>query len=72
MYLKLYNFFNKSELSKILFCPIFKELYRIGRLDILRYMVKKDQNQMKLMEENSSPESYIKLCHQYYDGKTII
>ena len=53
-------------------CPVFKELYRIGRLDILRYMVKKDQNQMKLMEENSSPESYIKLCHQYYDGKTII
>ena len=53
-------------------CPVFKELYRIGRLDILRYMVKKDQNQMKLLEENSSPENYIKLCHQYYDGKTII
>ena len=54
-------------------CPVFKKLKSPDRLDIFKFIVKKEHNKINLLnEEESSPDAYIKACHRYYDGKTII
>ena len=54
-------------------CPVFKKLKFPDRLDIFKFVVKKDHNKINMLNnEESSPEAYIKACHKYYDGKTII
>ena len=52
--------------------PIFKKLKNAERLDIFKFMVKKDQNKINILnDDDSSPEVYIQNCHKYYDGKRI-
>ena len=54
-------------------CPVFKKLKSPDRLDIFKFVVKKDHNKINMLNnEESSPHAYLKACHQYYDGKTII
>ena len=54
-------------------CPIFKKTKMPERLDLFKYMVKKDFNNINMLNnEESSPTAYIKACHKYYDGKKII
>ena len=54
-------------------CPIFKKTKRPERLDLFKYMVKKDFNNINMLNnEESSPTAYINACHKYYDGKKII
>ena len=54
-------------------CPVFKKIKLAERLDIFKFMVKKDRNNLNLLEnEESSPEIYVKTCHKFYDGKKII
>ena len=50
-------------------CPVFKTIKMPDRLELFKYMVKKDSSKINLLNnEESSPEAYIKTCHQYYDG----
>ena len=54
-------------------CPVFKKIKMPDRLEIFKYMVKKDSSQINILNnEESSPETYIKTCHQFYDGKKFI
>ena len=54
-------------------CPVFKGIFMINKFESFRYMVKKDPSKMELLNgSDNSPENYIKLCHQFYDGKKII
>ena len=54
-------------------CPIFKKTKNPDRIDLFKYMVKKDFNNINMLNnEESSPTAYIKACHKYYDGKKII
>ena len=54
-------------------CPVFKRIKMADRLDVYKFMVKKDYNNANILSnEESSPNSYIKSCHKYYDGKNII
>ena len=63
-----YKNYNLDENSQI-----FKRICLPNRFEIFRYMVRKDPSQMALLTgENTSPNSYIKFCHEYYDGKKII
>ena len=53
--------------------PIFKRISLPNRFELFRNMVKRDPSKLKLLKgENSSPDNYIKLCRQYYDGKKFI
>ena len=54
-------------------CPIFKKTKMADRLDVFKYMVKKDHKNINLLDnDESSPIEYIKACHKYYDKKTIV
>jgi hypothetical protein len=54
-------------------CPIFKKLKMPGRLELFKFMVKKDHNNINMLEnDESNPNAYVKACHKYYDGKKII
>ena len=54
-------------------CPIFKKIKMIDRMDKFKFMVKNDRNNINILDnEESSPDYYIKACHDYYDGKKII
>ena len=53
--------------------PIFKRICLPNRFELFRYMVRKDPSKMALLTGgDTSPETYIKLCHEYYDDKKII
>ena len=54
-------------------CPSLKYICHADRLSLFKYMVENDPSKINLLEEgDSSPDYYIKNCHKYYDGKTII
>ena len=54
-------------------CPVFQKIKMPDRLELYKYMVKKDSNNINILNnDDSSPETYIKTCHQYYDGKKFI
>ena len=54
-------------------CPIFKRVCLPNRFELFRYMVRKDPSKMELLNGGDvTPENYLKLCHQYYEGKNII
>jgi hypothetical protein len=54
-------------------CPIFKKIKMVDRLELFKFLVKKDHNNINILEnDESSPTEYIKTCHKLYDGKTII
>ena len=54
-------------------CPIFKKLKMPERLELFKFMVKKDHNNINMLEnDESNPNAYVKACHKYYDGKKII
>ena len=54
-------------------CPVFKKIKMPERIDLFKFMVKKDINNINILEnDESSPLVYIKTCHQFYDGKKIV
>ena len=54
-------------------CPIFEKAKMPDRLELFKYMVKNDSNNINILNnDESSPENYIKTCHQFYDGKKFI
>jgi palmitoyltransferase len=54
-------------------CPVFKKIKPAEKLDIFKFMVKKDCQKINLLEnDESSPEQYLKICHKLYDGKKIM
>ena len=54
-------------------CPIFTKSKFPDRIQILKYYIMKNPNYFKeQVEATSNPDDFIKLCHQYYDGKNII
>ena len=54
-------------------CPIFQGILMLNKFESFRYIVKKDPSRLELLTgSGNSPEYYIQLCHQYYDGKKII
>ena len=54
-------------------CPALKYLYHSDRLNLFKYMVKKDPSKINLLEEDeSSPDVYLENCHKFYEGKNII
>ena len=53
-------------------CPVFKQIKMPERIDLFKYMVKKDSNNINILDnDESSPLVYIKSCHKLYDGKKI-
>ena len=54
-------------------CPSLQYICHADRLSLFKYMVENDPSKINLLEEgDSSPDYYIKNCHKYYEGKTII
>ena len=54
-------------------CPVFKKIKMPDRIDLFKFMVKKDSKNINMLEnDESSPLVYIKSCHQFYDGKKIV
>ena len=54
-------------------CPVFKKTKMPERLDLFKFIVKKDSSNIKILEQDeSSPLVYVKSCHQFYDGKKIV
>ena len=54
-------------------CPIFKQLKIPERLQSFKFMIKKDHNNINMLEnDDSNPNAYVKACHKCYDGKKII
>ena len=53
--------------------PIFKRICLPNRFELFRYMVRKDPSKMELLNgSDTTPENYLKFCHEYYEGKNII
>ena len=53
--------------------PIFKRICLPNRFELFRYMVRKDPSKIELLNGgDATPENYLKLCHEYYEGKNII
>ena len=54
-------------------CPVVEKIKMPDRIEIFKYLVKKDSNNINILDnDDSSPENYIKTCHQFYDGKKFI
>ena len=54
-------------------CPVFSKNMRVDNLQMYKYYIHVDKGSKKmLIDDSSDPDNYIKLCHQYYDGKIII
>ena len=55
-------------------CPFFNHCKSPDRIQNLQYTIRtKNIDLNHLLDElGSSPDNFIKLCHDYYDGKTII
>ena len=54
-------------------CPVFKKLKFAERLEIFKFLVRKDHKNINIFEnDESSPQVYVKACHKFYDGKKII
>ena len=52
---------------------VFKKIKLPNRFEMLRFMVKNDPSKIELLNGGDAlPDNYIKLCHQYYEGKNII
>ena len=53
-------------------CPIFLKCKFPNRLELVKYLAKKDPKYKEFLNEvESDPYNYIKLCHNYYDDKNI-
>ena len=53
-------------------CPVFLKCKFPNRLELIKYLAKKDQKYKDLLNDiESDPNHYIKLCHDYYDDKYI-
>ena len=53
--------------------PIFLGTKLPDRLSILKYLSKKDNNYVNILEHDEcNPDYYIKKCHDFYDNKKII
>ena len=53
-------------------CPVFLKCKFPNRLELIKYLAKKDQKYKDLLNDvESDPNNYIKLCHDYYDDKYI-
>ena len=53
-------------------CPIFLKCKFPNRLELIKYLAKKDPKYKDLLNDvESDPNNYIKLCHDYYDDKLI-
>jgi hypothetical protein len=53
-------------------CPVFLKCKLPNRLELIKYLAKKDPKYKKLLDDvESDPNNYIKLCHDYYDDKLI-
>ena len=53
-------------------CPVFLKCKFPNRLELIKYLAKKDQKYKDLLNDvESDPNNYIKLCHDYYDDKLI-
>ena len=53
-------------------CPIFLKCKFPNRLELIKYLAKKDPKYKDLLNDvESDPNNYIKLCHDYYDDKYI-
>ena len=54
-------------------CPVFKKIYSPDRLDLYKYKIKMDPSQLNILNEGeSTPEAYLKSCHEFFDGKIIV
>ena len=52
--------------------PVFLKCKFPNRLELIKYMAKKDPKYKDLLNDvESDPNNYIKLCHDYYDDKNI-
>ena len=53
-------------------CPVFLKCKLPNRLELIKYLAKKDQKYKNLLDDvESDPNNYIKLCHDYFDDKEI-
>ena len=53
-------------------CPIFLKCKFPNRLELIKYLAKKDPKYKDLLNDvESDPNHYVKLCHDYYDDKLI-
>ena len=53
-------------------CPVFLKCKFPNRLELIKYLAKKDLKYKDLLNDvESDPNNYIKLCHDYYDDKYI-
>ena len=53
-------------------CPIFLKCKFPNRLELIKFLAKKDPKYKDLLNDvESDPNNYIKLCHDYYDDKYI-
>ena len=53
-------------------CPVFLKCKLPNRLELIKYLAKKDPKYKNLLDDvESDPNNYIKLCHDYYDDKDI-
>lgn len=55
-------------------CPIFNRCKSPDRLQIIKFMIKNKKGDLNTILDGlgSSPEHFIKLSHEFYDGKSII
>ena len=54
-------------------CPIFSTTKWPDKLELIKYKLSENPNYIKEeINEASSPDDFIKLCHNFYDGKIII
>ena len=53
-------------------CPIFLKCKFPNRLELVKYLAKRDPKYKEFLNEvESDPNNYIKLCHNFYDDKNI-
>ena len=53
-------------------CPIFLKCKFPNRLELIKYLAKKDPKYKDLLNDvESDPNHYVKLCHVYYDDKLM-
>ena len=53
-------------------CPIFLKCKFPTRLELIKYMAKRDPKYKEILNDvESDPYNYLKLCHNFYDNKNI-